>query len=248
MPSDGSALDCKEMAEVLRRRGCKVGPGWEGFDLGDDGILFREVLSVLGGGRPPAPPAVLADGRRVDLLWLYRAVMGLGGYWVVGEGGLWGEVGLEVGLGGGAGPALKLLYAKYLMVLEEWARRNGRPEGVENGVHGGENGGSCLQSKRKREEHGVVEANGEGLKEMLEWVCELAVDPCAPAVGDVISQGLREEMPLFVYWQQAIKAREVLTSSRPGFLRTDQSLLQVWCFMQICASSFLFFLYLMKKC
>lgn len=227
MPFDGSALDWKEMAAVLRRRGCKVGPGWEGFDLGDDGGgVFGEVLSVLGGGRPAAQPAVLADGRGVDLPRLYRAVMGLGGYRAVGDGGRWGEVGVEVGFGGGAGPALKLVYAKYLRVVEEWAKRNGKPE-VENGVHGGENGGSCLQSKRKREEHGVVEANGEGLKEMLEWVCGLAVDPCAPPVEDVISEGLREEMPLFVYREQAIRAREVLTSSRPGFLRTDQWLLQV---------------------
>ncbi|MQL77465.1 hypothetical protein Taro_009879 [Colocasia esculenta] len=74
-------------------------------------------------------PAMLGDGRTVDLFRLYSAVRGKGGYRSVTAAGSWGLVAGETGLDASLGSALKLIYAKYLGVLDRRLREASRREG-----------------------------------------------------------------------------------------------------------------------
>lgn len=118
------------------------------------------------------------------------------------------------------------MVADDLSVLEAWAKRKQEPVRF-NGVvvHGGRKGARCLQARRKRGEY-EVDLGGEGLRDLLGWICGVAMDPRAP------TQGLGgDQMSLGGHWQQAIRAREVLTWGRPGSLTFNRSLLQVLIFL-----------------
>ncbi|RDX95313.1 AT-rich interactive domain-containing protein 1, partial [Mucuna pruriens] len=65
----------------------------------------------------PFPP-MLGDGKRVDLYKLFLVVRGKGGYDAVCNGKLWDSVGEESGLGVSVGSSVKLVYSKYLGVLD----------------------------------------------------------------------------------------------------------------------------------
>ncbi|KAH9604128.1 hypothetical protein KSS87_010468, partial [Heliosperma pusillum] len=67
----------------------------------------------------PLPPR-LGNGDCIDLLELYFVVKEKGGFEVISEKNLWGEVSLQCGLGSGFGSAFKLIYDKYLSSLEDW--------------------------------------------------------------------------------------------------------------------------------
>lgn len=116
-----------------------------------------------------------------------------------------------------------------LSVLEAWAKRNQEPVSF-NGVavDGGKKGWRCLQARRKREEYEVVDLSSEGLRDMFRWISGAAMDPRAT------TQGLGgDQMSLGGHWEQAIRAREVLTWGRPGSLRFNQALLQVLIFLPV---------------
>ncbi|CAN6288081.1 unnamed protein product [Urochloa humidicola] len=69
------------------------------------------------GATPPLliPPLALADGRKVELLRLFLAVRARGGFAAVAS---WAAVAEAVGLDPASGAAVKLLYDKYLELLE----------------------------------------------------------------------------------------------------------------------------------
>nr|XP_004240098.1 AT-rich interactive domain-containing protein 1-like isoform X1 [Solanum lycopersicum] len=91
-------------------------------------LLFIEVFTIClkeASGSlcyRPLPP-MLGDGKSVDLFKLYLVVRKNGGYQRVSENGLWGLVGMDCGFDSSYGMALKLVYVKYLGVLEKWVLR-----------------------------------------------------------------------------------------------------------------------------
>ncbi|KAL3337726.1 hypothetical protein AABB24_030053 [Solanum stoloniferum] len=91
-------------------------------------LLFIEVFTIClkeAAGSlcyRPLPP-MLGDGKSVDLFKLYLVVRKNGGYQRVSENGLWGLVGMDCGFDSSYGMALKLVYVKYLGVLEKWMLR-----------------------------------------------------------------------------------------------------------------------------
>ncbi|WOL07067.1 hypothetical protein Cni_G15803 [Canna indica] len=87
------------------------------------GLLFDRILSVFFREiykreeiRPL--PAMLGDGRSVDLLKLYSVVQGEGGYDAVTNSSAWQSVAETVGLEPAIGPSLKLVFFKYLDALD----------------------------------------------------------------------------------------------------------------------------------
>ncbi|XP_050387365.1 AT-rich interactive domain-containing protein 1 [Argentina anserina] len=65
----------------------------------------------------PLPP-MLGNGQRVDLFKLFWAVRKTGGFDCVSDSGAWDWVARECGLGLSSGGAVKLVYGKYLYLLE----------------------------------------------------------------------------------------------------------------------------------
>ncbi|WMV30881.1 hypothetical protein MTR67_024266 [Solanum verrucosum] len=91
-------------------------------------LLFIEVFTIcleeVAGSLCYRPlPPMLGDGKSVDLFKLYLVVRKNGGYPRVSENGLWGLVGMDCGFDSSYGMALKLVYVKYLGVLEKWMLR-----------------------------------------------------------------------------------------------------------------------------
>uniref|UniRef100_A0A0V0IMK2 Putative AT-rich interactive domain-containing protein 1-like n=1 Tax=Solanum chacoense TaxID=4108 RepID=A0A0V0IMK2_SOLCH len=91
-------------------------------------LLFIEVFTIclkeVAGSMCYRPlPPMLGDGKSVDLFKLYLVVRKNGGYPRVSENGLWGLVGMDCGFDSSYGMALKLVYVKYLGVLEKWMLR-----------------------------------------------------------------------------------------------------------------------------
>ncbi|CAK7348860.1 unnamed protein product [Dovyalis caffra] len=68
-------------------------------------------------------PPMLGNGQFLDLLKLFLVVRDKGGYDGVTKNGLWDLVAQESGFGLKLGPAVKLVYIKYLDALERWLER-----------------------------------------------------------------------------------------------------------------------------
>ncbi|KAL2902598.1 AT-rich interactive domain-containing protein 2 [Bienertia sinuspersici] len=107
--------------------------------------LFDQVLMVLlrgvytkNGSRPI--PALLGDGRTVDLFKLFCVVRERGGFVSVSEGKLWGLIAEKIGFDCSLCGSLKLIYYKYLDELDQWLNRITRDRVSVNGNY--ECGGS----------------------------------------------------------------------------------------------------------
>ncbi|KAM1816257.1 hypothetical protein ACFX12_000687 [Malus domestica] len=70
----------------------------------------------------PLPP-MISNGQRVDLLKLFWVVRRRGGFLVLSEIGVWDSVAEECGLGLSLGWAVKLVYVKYLYLLEKFIEK-----------------------------------------------------------------------------------------------------------------------------
>ncbi|KAM3684852.1 hypothetical protein ACB098_11G076800 [Castanea mollissima] len=136
MLADGSALDCVKTPEKKLKQNdfwVDLKPGSNGSDiqLGSDklrcefeGFLVRFGKEICGRDCFRPLPPMLGDGQRVDLLKLLFAVRENGGCKVVSDDGLWDLVALESGLlGPNLCSTLKLIYIKYLDLLERWLMR-----------------------------------------------------------------------------------------------------------------------------
>lgn len=90
--------------------------------------LFDEFLVVFLKEVPgiscfrPLPPRI-GEGVEVDLFKLHVVVRKRGGYRSVSENGLWSLVAKDCGFDLRTGPALKLVYVKYLDTLDRWLRK-----------------------------------------------------------------------------------------------------------------------------
>ncbi|KAG9140636.1 hypothetical protein Leryth_006837 [Lithospermum erythrorhizon] len=76
----------------------------------------------------PLSSSVLDNGKNVDLLKLFLVVRERGGYVVVSKSGLWQLVAKECGFDSSVVSKLKLVYFKYLDLLDRWLRRTERRE------------------------------------------------------------------------------------------------------------------------
>jgi hypothetical protein len=92
----------------------------EGASALFDGVLTAFLAELA--GHPavaswlPIPPPPLGDGRKVELVSLFLAVRARGGFSAVAS---WAAVAEAVGLDPTADTAVKLLYGKYLALLEQ---------------------------------------------------------------------------------------------------------------------------------
>ncbi|XP_062000089.1 AT-rich interactive domain-containing protein 1 [Rosa rugosa] len=79
------------------------------------GVFLKEICTR--DSLRPLPP-MLGNGQRVDLFKLFWAVRKKGGFDCVSDSGVWDFVAGECGLGLSLGGAVKLVYTKYLYLLE----------------------------------------------------------------------------------------------------------------------------------
>ncbi|KAL6130965.1 hypothetical protein ACLB2K_069343 [Fragaria x ananassa] len=120
MLADGSVLDCgkKEESDCFSEsKRCVSGlpdklRSWFDQFLG---VLLREICAK--DSARPLPP-MLGNGQRVDLFKLFWAVRKKGGFDCVSDNGVWDLVAGECRLGSSLGGAVKLVYSKYLYLVD----------------------------------------------------------------------------------------------------------------------------------
>ncbi|RCV42693.1 hypothetical protein SETIT_9G236500v2 [Setaria italica] len=153
------------------------------------GVLAAFLAEAGPAGATPSlliPLPALADGREVELLRLFLAVRAHGGFAAVAS---WAAVAEAVGLDPASGAAVKLLYDKYLALLEHSiGTRRDDHEVVESSG----NGDGRLRSRKDRflsPTKGPTSAGSAHLKrkreplvEMLNWVRLAAKSPHKPGV------------------------------------------------------------------
>lgn len=131
---NGSCLDYLEILQTLQNNGV-------GLDLDVDSLkvsegsstdtklrdLFDQFLSrflkeiSLSDSMRPLP-AMVGDGKCIDLFKLFWVVREKGGYDFVSKCAQWGLVAAEIGLGSIFASSVKLCYFKYLDALDRWIR------------------------------------------------------------------------------------------------------------------------------
>lgn len=130
---NGSCLDYLEILQTLQNNGVgldldvdslKVSDGDSTTKLRDlfDQFLsgFLKEISLTESMRPL--PAMLGDGKCIDLFKLFSVVREKGGYHSVSKCAHWGLVAQEIGLDSGLASSVKLCYFKYLDALDRWIR------------------------------------------------------------------------------------------------------------------------------
>ncbi|XP_021845094.1 AT-rich interactive domain-containing protein 2 isoform X2 [Spinacia oleracea] len=145
--SEGNCTDNSESNELIDVGLLSKSDDDVKWDDCDDNLrgLFDQVLMVLlrgvyakNGSRPI--PALLGDGRTVDLFKLFCLVRERGGYHSVSEEKLWGLVAEKFGFECTMCASLKMIYYKYLDELDQWLNRITRDRVSANGSY--ECGGS----------------------------------------------------------------------------------------------------------
>ncbi|XP_026409165.1 AT-rich interactive domain-containing protein 1-like [Papaver somniferum] len=99
-------------------------------------IYLKEMYEIEKVVRPL--PVILGNGENVDLFRLFCVVRKHGGYRNVTEMKVWGAVGKESGLWDGIDSSVKLVYMKYLVVLEKWVSKVCGKNGIDGVVDLGE--------------------------------------------------------------------------------------------------------------
>ncbi|KAF3788597.1 AT-rich interactive domain-containing protein 2 [Nymphaea thermarum] len=89
-----------------------------------DEVLVSSLKEVPAHESRPLP-AILGDGRSVDLFKLYFTVKERGGYHSIPNNGSWASIAQELGFESRFGAPLKLVYLKYLSGLDRWFRKLG---------------------------------------------------------------------------------------------------------------------------
>jgi hypothetical protein len=156
--------------------------------------LFHSVVATflaearVPGALPSLPlPLVLGDDSPVDLLRLYFAVRCRGGFAAVTS---WAVVAEAIGLEPAADAALRLVYAKYLSLLEQTIAKPEKQAEVagssRNTAHRSKNAKDKFLSPHK--DHGSagsahLKRKREGLVQMLNWVRLLAKSPGEHRIG-----------------------------------------------------------------
>ncbi|KAF8109704.1 hypothetical protein N665_0093s0057 [Sinapis alba] len=122
--------------------------------------LFDQALLIFleeeGNNNKPLP-AILGEGKTVDLFKLFVLVREREGFDSVSRKGLWDSVAERLGLDSSVSPSLRLVYSKYLDRMEKWALEKSRIVNWDDG-----------DSKKKGCYGGMLHELGDGLKGLLE--------------------------------------------------------------------------------
>ncbi|KAJ7962414.1 AT-rich interactive domain protein [Quillaja saponaria] len=196
MVADKSALGCTKTPHKLEQDGFSVDlwearggevegkpdkPSWDSIVKSEQDKLrywFHQFLSVFlkeicaHDSFRPNPPS-LGDGQCVDLYKLFMVVREKGGYDVVSKNILWDSVAEESGLGTNVGPAVKLVYVKYLDNLDKLSKRvasKGSDCGLSNS---GNDLGECLMELKAEVKGLLNQERSEEVYRLLDLVCEL---------------------------------------------------------------------------
>ncbi|KAI9182487.1 hypothetical protein LWI28_025838 [Acer negundo] len=132
--ADGSVVDCVKRVpeqEILKTNGFGVDPLPKDFEPETEEIqrwfyqFLRVFLKEICGRENFGSllPPMLGDAQTVDLFKLLLVVRERGGYKAVSKNGLWELVAKESGLESCLSSSVKLVYFKYLDVLERWLER-----------------------------------------------------------------------------------------------------------------------------
>lgn len=73
-------------------------------------------------------PVIISDGKVVDLYELSNIVRKQGGFDLVSANKMWASIAGDLGFGTECAPALKLVYVKYLKLLDKWVEGAGTPK------------------------------------------------------------------------------------------------------------------------
>ncbi|KAI3829244.1 hypothetical protein L1987_03362 [Smallanthus sonchifolius] len=120
--ADGSALDCFRTLEEIHNYGVSLKRGEIDNKFGK---VFNQIVSRFlkefcnNSCFRPFPP-MLGDGKPISLLRLYLCVREKGGYESVSRNGIWDLVAKEIGCESNSSASLKVVYVKYLDLLDEW--------------------------------------------------------------------------------------------------------------------------------
>ncbi|KAL8210394.1 hypothetical protein R6Q57_007126 [Mikania cordata] len=120
--ADGSALDCFRTLEEIHSYGVSLKCGEIDNKFGK---VFNQIVSRFlkqfcnNNCFRPFPP-MLGDGKPINLLRLYLCVRQKGGYETVSRNGFWDLVAKEIGCDLKSSASLKVVYVKYLDLLDEW--------------------------------------------------------------------------------------------------------------------------------
>ncbi|KAJ9556047.1 hypothetical protein OSB04_010661 [Centaurea solstitialis] len=130
-----AGLDCLRIIHEVLRNGFSL--KWEEIDENLTKLFNRIVSRFLkeiceGSCFRPLPP-MLGDGKPIDLLRLYLSVREKGGYESVSKNGYWDLVAEDIGCDSGVSASLKVVYVKYLDLLDEWFAKNVVIKDSENG-------------------------------------------------------------------------------------------------------------------
>ncbi|CAN6465308.1 unnamed protein product [Victoria cruziana] len=87
-----------------------------------DEMLVSSLKEVPANESRPLP-ALIGDGRSVDLFKMYFTVKERGGYQSIPNNGSWASIAQELGFESRFGAPLKLVYLKYLSGLDRWFRK-----------------------------------------------------------------------------------------------------------------------------
>ncbi|KAK1418675.1 hypothetical protein QVD17_27821 [Tagetes erecta] len=120
--ADGSALDCFRTLEEIHNYGVSLKCGEIDNKFGK---VFNQIVSRFlkefcnNNCFRPFPP-MLGDGKPINLLKLYLCVREKGGYESVSSNGIWDLVAEEIGCDSNLSASLKVIYVKYLDLLDVW--------------------------------------------------------------------------------------------------------------------------------
>lgn len=183
--TDGSALDCFRIIEEILKNG---------FSLNCEDIddkltkLFNRIVSRFlkeiceSNCFRPLPP-MLGDGKPIDLLRLYLSVREKGGYESVSKNGYWDLVAEDIGCNSNASASLKVVYVKYLDLLDEWFAKN-----VEN--KDSENGSSCFNNLMLESSHSTKLFSDVEMKDYKEFLDVKDLQSCVG--GKDCSEGVKK--------------------------------------------------------
>lgn len=73
-------------------------------------------------------PVIISDGKVVDLYELSNSVKKQGGFDLVSANKMWASIAGDLGFGAECAPSLKLVYVKYLKLLDKWVQRAEYPK------------------------------------------------------------------------------------------------------------------------
>ncbi|KAJ6842844.1 AT-rich interactive domain-containing protein 2 [Iris pallida] len=172
-------------------------------------------------------PALLGNGRIVDLFKLYREVHENGGWESVTKSSSWMSVSESIGCDRSTGSALKLVYYKY---FDELDRRLGNVL-CGNGARGSVADVSGCRRERTVSNH-VGNGNGDDVvmldsvavgsrfsllkrkrdpsAEMLSWLLSVAKGPCDPSVGKLTLDGEEDKKLVGVVFSQVLMVRKAM--------------------------------------